>query len=143
MSQPSSDAPLTPRQSGVWGAVLIALGCGLSRLISTQPELLRAPAWVAYTAAGAVLLAGCTLVATAAGAGGVVDVLGVLTTVALVLSGGWVAFGSGAPQCMGSLPLGIPLSDAVCRGVFGVGTVIGAGVVMLFVRHALSRRRQR
>ncbi len=136
------ESPPTPRQHIAWGLALTAVALLLAFLIYTQPQNLHAPAWVAYTAAGAFFLGGLSLIAAAARASGLQNWLAVALVVALAVPGIWVAFGPGERKCIVALPFLEWSSEVICRAGFGVGALIGVGVVVLYIRHALGGRRK-
>jgi hypothetical protein len=110
-------------------------------LVYLEPQQLKAPAWVAFTACGAFGLAGLCLIAQATGATRTQNWLGVALSLALVLPGLWVAFGPGERECTVSLPFLQFVSTAVCRGAFGIGAALGVVVLVLYARHAIARQR--
>jgi hypothetical protein len=111
--------PLTRRANLAWGLALVALSLLIDYLIFSQPEKLHAPAWVAYIAASAFLLAGVQLVATAAGAKRVT---------------GWLAVG-----CV--FAMWVPALWIACRSVFGFSAVVGAAIICMYVRHLIVSTR--
>jgi hypothetical protein len=137
----SAEPQLSHRSRLGWGGALVVLSIVLCSLIYFQPQQLNAPAWVAYSAATAFLVAGLLLLAGAAKATRTQNWLGVALAVAMVLPGSWVAFGKGERQCTMSLPL-LPLAaEALCRAAFGVGAVLGVVILALYIRRALGRQR--
>ena len=134
---------LSPRSSVALGLGLIAMSLGFGALIYFQPQQLNAPAWVAYAAASAFLLAGLQVLAGTEKAGPLQDWLAVALILALLLPGAWVAFGGGNRQCEVTLPFIAFTSEGSCRVAFGVGALLGLAVFMLFIRRALNRQHDR
>ena len=132
---------LSSRSNLAWGVALVILSVALCALIYFQPQHLKAPAWVAYSACVAFCIAGLLLVAGAAGAKRTQNWLGVALALAMVLPGTWVAFGKGARECTVSLPFLEFASEALCRGAFAIGAVFGVGILALYIRHAIARQR--
>ena len=135
----SEHVPLGRRAKLAWGVVLVVLSLGVSALVYLHPEQLNAPAWVAYSAAAAFLLAGLLLLAASSNAARSQAWLGVVLLVALILPAVWVAFGSGARDCTISLPWLKFVSQALCRSAFGIGAALGVAVLALYFRHLLGR----
>ena len=133
----NSEPQLEPRSRLIWGLLCVLLSAVLAVLIFGRPQKLSAPAWVAYSAAAAFLIAGLLLVAGAANANRVQNWLAVVLLGFMVLPAMWIAFGAGPRQCTASLPIPGLASDIVCRSVFGLGALIGLGVLMLYVAHAI------
>jgi hypothetical protein len=102
----------------------IAAGLLAGALIHVQPAGLHVPAWVAYVAASAFVLAGLALVAGVAGVASLARWLGVAGTLSLFVVSAWVAFGPGEREC-----------PILCRGAFGVGAIL----VGLFLVGVLRR----
>jgi hypothetical protein len=110
-------------------------------MIYFHPEGLRAPAWVAYVAASAFVLAGLCLLAGAVGNTSLQRWLGVAVTVSLFAVSVWVAFGPGQRECSISLPFVQSLApDALCRGAFGVGAILVGLFLVLVLRRTIGNR---
>lgn len=89
-------------------------------MIYRQPDQLHAPAWVAYTACAAFVLAGLAIIADGTGA--------------------WVAIGAGVRDGSVSVPFfGTVGSELLCRGAFGLGAVIVAALLVWVVLRALRQ----
>jgi len=132
------------RQSLVGGLFLIAMGLATNAVIFLQPEQLRVPAWVAYAAASTFPLAGIALIAGVLGASRLVPWLGVLVVAGLLVPGLWVTFGPGPQKCSVYVAgIGGEASDWLCRAGFGIGSIIGSALLVLFIRHALGVRSSR
>jgi hypothetical protein len=130
---------LSRRQRLTIGALLMALGAGVSLAIHFQPQQLRAPAWVAYAAAGSFALAGAALIAGAYEAKRLVSWLGVLVVAALMTPALWVAFGAGGRECGFSLGFVSGVApDLFCRIGFGLGALLGLFILVLIIRQALT-----
>ena len=136
----STEPQLSSRSSLVWGVALVVLSVAMCALIHFQPQHLKAPAWVAYSACATFCIAGLLLIASAAGAKRTQSWLGVAIALAMVLPGIWVAFGKGERECTVSLPFLQFASDALCRGAFAIGAVLGVGILALYIRHAIARQ---
>jgi hypothetical protein len=125
----------------VLAAVAVASGLLVGFLIYVHPEGLRAPAWVAYVAAFAFVLAGLSLLAGAIGAIALQHWLGVAITASLFAVALWVAFGPGERECSMSLSFVESIApDAVCRSFFGVGAILVGLFLVLVLRRSFGRR---
>ena len=124
-----------------WGIAVVAMALALCALIYLHPEQLHAPAWVAYSAAAAFFVAGLSLLAGPAGATRTQNWLAVVLVVCMVLPGLWVAFGGGERQCKVSFTFLQFESEALCRGAFGVGAILGLGILALYVANAIRHQR--
>jgi hypothetical protein len=110
-------------------------------MIYAHPEGLRVPAWVAYIAASAFVLAGLCLLAGAVGNTSLQRWLGIGVTASLFVVGVWVAFGPGRRECSISLPFVQSIApDALCRGAFGVGAILVGLFLVLVVRRTVGNR---
>ena len=125
----------------VGGRLAVAAGSGVAALIWLQPQQLQAPAWVAYVAAAAFVLAGLAILART---GSRLNALFVaLTAAALVVPGGWVAFAPGSRECSFNLPFLEGMAPgAVCRVAFGLGTLIAALLFLLLLLRGLRSGNQ-
>jgi hypothetical protein len=128
---------LSRRSSLLWGLLCIALSLGVAAMVHWRPQQLNAPAWVVYCAAAAFFFAGLILLAAAAGSPRIQDWLAVALILAMLVPGSWVAFGPGERHCSASFPIPGVAPATACRGAFGLGTVICAGVLLLAIRLAL------
>jgi hypothetical protein len=130
---------LSRRQRLTIGALLIAVGAGISLAIHFHPQQLRAPAWVAYAAAGSFALVGAALIAGAYEAKKLVSWLGVLIVSALLVPFLWVALGPGARECGFSLGfISGAAPELLCRIGFGLGALLGLFILVLIIRQALQ-----
>lgn len=134
------------RQRRWAGWAALAAGLFTAWMVWRHPEGLRAPAFVAYAAAGAFALAGLSLVAGPR----LRKVLQAWMAVALVLllltPPVWIAFGPGERRCSVSLAHGILqvfgiASESACRLAFGASAVLGLAILVLFVRQAVRAQR--
>ena len=134
--------PAVSRRTQLIGAVTaVAAGLIVGYMIHFHPEGLRVPSWVAYVAASAFAFAGLCLFAGAAGISWLQRWLGIAVTLCLFVVSVWVAFGPGERECSMSIPfLQTVAPDALCRGAFGIGTLLVASFLGLFVRRALSSK---
>ena len=125
------------RRTQLIGAVAaVATGLVIGVMVHVHPEGLRAPAWVAYAAASAFVLAGLCLLAGAPGSARLQRWLGIAVTLPLLAVGSWVAFGPGERACSMSIPfLDSVAPEALCRGAFGAGSIL----IGLFLGLSLHR----
>jgi cytosine/uracil/thiamine/allantoin permease len=108
-------------------------------MIHLHPEGLRVPAWVAYVAAAAFVLAGLCLFAGALEIDWLQQWLGIAVTLSMLVVSLWIAFGPGERECSMSIPFVQTVApDALCRGAFGIGALLVALFIGVFVRRALS-----
>lgn len=124
------------------GVACAGAGLATGWLVHAHPEALRVPAWVAYVACAAFVVAGLLV---AAGEGRAMrplrDWLAVLLLVALFVPGAWVAFGPGPRACRVSLPLmASAAGEVLCRGAFGLGAILMGVMVAWALRLALRPR---
>ena len=129
-----------PRRTQFIGAVVsVAAGLAVGFMIHLHPEGLRVPAWVAYVAAAAFVLAGLCLLAGAMEIPRLQQWLGIAVTLSMLVVSLWIAFGPGERECSMSIPFVQTVApDALCRGAFGIGALLVALFVGLLVRRALS-----
>ena len=129
-----------PRRTQFIGAVVsVAAGLVVGFMIHLHPEGLRVPAWVAYVAAAAFVLAGLCLLAGAMEIPWLQQWLGIAVTLSMLVVSLWIAFGPGERECSMSIPFVQTVApDALCRGAFGIGALLVALFVGLLVRRALS-----
>ncbi len=132
--------PVVSRRTQLIGAVTaVAAGFMVGYMIHLHPEGLRVPSWVAYVAASAFVFAGLCLFAGAAEISWLQRWLGIAVTLCLFAVSAWVAFGPGERECSMSIPfLQTVAPDVLCRGAFGIGALLVASFLGLFVRRALS-----
>ena len=127
--------PTSRRTQLAAGACSIAVGVLVGGIVHWHPEGLRAPAWVAYVAAAAFVLAGACLASAALAITWLQRwlVLGVVACLFAVTA--WVAFGPGARECAVSFAFFAGLApDALCRTAFGAGALLLAVVLALVLR---------
>ena len=123
------------------GALLLLAACCMALLIHLYPEQLKAPEWVALSAVGLFALAGVCIIAQALkflrlASWLVCGLLGAMTVVP-----SWIALGKGPRQCaMVSLGTHSAALEAICRGVFGAGSLTLAVIFIIAVRGALRTR---
>lgn len=130
-----STAPRHP----VVGAISALAGIGVALLVHLQPEKLRAPAWVAYAAAGAFFLAGVSMLAQAHGAPRRWLAWIALAVLACLLTPlAWIVVANPDGHCRANL-LGwwIEAPAWSCRGGLAVALVVGLLMLVWAVRHAL------
>lgn len=126
------------------GAAIAAVGMACAALVHFHPERLNVPAWVAYTACAAFVLAGAALVAHERGLPRVHAWIGVALVAAMGIPGAWVAFGAGDRRCSGGFAFASTESPQwLCRGAFGLGAVIVAALFLWAVVNALRKQGKR
>lgn len=122
----------TPSSPSIKVAVaVLALALVLGVLVHAHPEKLRAPAWVAYAASGALGVAGLCIGALALGLARTARWLACLLLATMTAIPAWIAFGPGARQCT-VMTLGMRTGESalVCRGAFAVAAMV-LGVMFL------------
>jgi hypothetical protein len=106
---------------------------------------MRAPAWVVLLTGGLFVLAGVVVWTQGTVAGlAVARAAGLVMAAGLASVAGWVAFGPGPRSCGGSISLPLvtawrAVPDLECRVVFGLATVMGAGMVALILAGLLRQ----
>lgn len=139
MMPPMPAIPPTSRRTQFTAAACsIAVGVLVAVMVDLHPEGLRAPAWVAYAAAAAFVLAGACLASAALAIAWLQRwlVLGVVACLFAVTA--WIAFGSGARECSVSFGFIAGLApDALCRSAFDVGALL-LGIVLALVLRRLA-----
>jgi len=121
------------------GLAISALGVALGMLIVRHPESLRAPLWVALTAAGAFVAAGVAMVGEGSGLRLLRNfaLLGLL--LAMFAPALWVSFGPGTRACHGGVGAGGAwvdrwnVSEFACRGGFAIGAALLALMLVVFL----------
>jgi hypothetical protein len=123
------------------GATLTLAACGMAVLVYLHPEKLKAPAWVAFSAVGLLGFAGACVIVQALRWNDLARWLVCALLGGMTVIPAWIALGSGSRQCSAvSFGLRSAVSEAMCRGVFGVSTVILAALFAVAVRAALRAR---
>ena len=133
---------MSDRRKRLLGGSLSAMvGALTAALIYRYPEQLHAPAWVAYTACSAFVFAGLTIIASESPLRRIHAWLVVACMGALLVPGAWVAFGPGVRECSVSVPFFSHVgSELLCRGAFGLGTLIVAALLVWVVLRALRQQ---
>lgn len=126
---------LSPAAQRGWGGLLIGIGALTAWSIRTHPAALRAPAWVAYCACAAFVIAGLAItlrawVSRRAYAWLMVVLVAVMTAVPA-----WVALGDGVRQCRANVPF--LRTETGCRLGFGVSALVMLGVCVAVVAAAV------
>ncbi|MGY3265593.1 hypothetical protein [Lysobacter sp. HA35] len=125
----------------LFGVAIIAVGVFTAGMIALYPEGLNAPAWVAYLAATAFVVAGCAQLASAFNRPRLGETLALAIVGLMLLIELWVAAGSGARRCLvsgiGASGVG---SGSVCRGVFAASAVLLAAMLLIGLRGWWKRR---
>ena len=129
-----------PRRTQFIGAVVaVAAGLVVGLMIHRHPEGVRVPASVAFVAAAAFVLAGLCLFAGALEIDWLQQWLGIAVTLSMLVVSLWIAFGPGARECSMSIPfVQTAAPDALCGGAFGIGALLAALFIGVFLRRALS-----
>lgn len=127
------------------GALILAVGAGIALMIHLHPENLRAPAWVAYAAAGAFGIAGLMLLAQARGWTRLQAALPPLLIACLLTPLLWiVAANPDGGRCrVDILGYSARAPEILCRAGLAVGAAIGLGILLLALRHAVRAWRAR
>ncbi len=135
-------ASMTERRQRLLGA-LVSTVAGLltAAMIYLHPEGLHVPAWVAYVACAAFVLAGLTLMAHEFALRRTHAWLVAACAASLLVPAAWIAFGPGVRKCSVSVTFLSSIgSDLMCRGVFGLGAVIVAALLVWIVLRALRQQ---
>jgi hypothetical protein len=127
---------LSPARQRLIGSACTGVGVVTVWLVTTHPERLRAPAWVAYAACACFVIAGVAIalhswLSRRAYAWMMVSLLAVMTVIPA-----WIALGAGSRQCRATTAM--LSAETGCRIGFGVSAVVLA--VMLVVAVASARR---
>lgn len=128
------------------GALVAGMGAALALAVFFRPEALKVPAWVAYVAALAFVLAGWTVIARARGNRMLQAWLPVALLACMAAIPTWLAFGPGTRRCTVSVTRWMVTllgrhTDLACRIGFGVAAVVGIGLVLLAAAQALRSTR--
>jgi hypothetical protein len=128
------------RSQLLMAAATTLMGVLVVTLIYLHPEGLRVPAWVAYVAASAFVLAGLCLLALAIDMVWLQRLLGVAVALSLFVVSLWVAFGPGPRECSVSLSFvqGVA-ADTLCRGAFAIGAILVGLFIVLAIRRIVSK----
>ena len=133
------NASVSRRTQLIEAVAAVAIGLLVAFMIHLPPEGLRVPAWVAYMAASAFVLAGLCLLAGAVELNWLQRWLGIAVTLSLFVISLWIAFGPGERACSMSIPLvQMVAPDTLCRGAFGIGALLVALFLGLLVRRAIA-----
>jgi len=139
----AASAPISRRKQLAAAACSIAAGLLVAGMVHGHPEGLRTPAWIAYVAGAAFVLAGACLASAALAIAWLQGwlVLGVVGCLFAVTA--WIAFGPGARECSVSFGfLAGVAPEALCRGAFGGGALLLAVVLALVLRRLALPVRQ-
>ena len=99
----------------IGGVAAVAVGLIVAYMIHGHPEELRAPAWVAYLAGSAFVLAGLSLLAGAFAAIWLQRWLGIAVALSMLGISLWVAFGSAERGCSVSISFFRTIgADGIC-----------------------------
>ena len=133
---------MTERTRTAWfGVLTVAAGALAAAGIHWHPEQLNAPEWAGYSACLAFVFVGLSVVAEANARPRAAAWLALGFLGALVLAAMWVGFGPGSRECSFWLSSIAGIStDWICRGVFGLGAVIGAGLLLWGASRALRQK---
>ena len=106
--------------------------------IYARPQGLRVPAWVAYAAAAAFVGGGGALIAAACESKKLEAAFGLIALLGLLVPFLWVALGPGPQECSVYLPfISTAGAEWLCRGGFGIASLLGLLILVLFLRRAL------
>jgi hypothetical protein len=120
------------------GGLSVAAGLFCASMIYLHPGQLGAPAWVAYFACAAFVSGGAAILGRELQLPLLNAWLPVAVLFTMLIPGAWIAFGSGSRECGVSLPvLDFAGAEALCRGAFGIGAIIVAGMLIWAIRCAL------
>jgi hypothetical protein len=134
-------AQLSRRTQLFAGGASVALGLLIAVLVHAHPESLRAPAWVVHVAATMFVLVGACLLSVAWGVAWLQPWLGLGIAGCLFAVSAWIAFGPGEMECSISFPYLVGVApDALCRGMFGLGSLLAAVFVALLIRRVVLGR---
>ena len=129
-------------QFKVMGLAMVAAGALTAAMVSAHPESLRAPAWVAYAACCAFILAGCSSLARAYRRDRLALGVVCLMLAALTAIPAWIGFWPGARQCGGVAGgFAFMASGAACRTAFGAGAVVMGAMLVAALRQWLGKAR--
>lgn len=125
------------------GALAALAGVAVAVLVYLQPQKLRAPAWVAYAAALAFVLAGLSLLAQGTRVSRRLQAwLGVVLLACLMAPAAWIAVASPAGRCQASwLGWFMTSPQWICRAGFAVATFFGAVIFVVMLRQAIRTGR--
>ncbi len=132
MRQRESLHDLSPARKLVLGCAVAGLGMVVALLIHFHPERLRVPAWVAFVACAVFVIAGMAIALHAWLSPKAYARLMVLLLVLMTAVPAWIAFGPGPRRCTATIP-GLA-AESGCRAVFGLGTLILLGFVVVAFR---------
>lgn len=124
-----------------FGACLILAAIGCAVLVHAHPERLRSPEWVALLAAALLGFGGVCVILSALRLHSPLRWLVCGLLVAMAAIPGWIATSDAATQCtVVSLGVRASISEAGCRGAFGLGTLVLLVMLIFAVRGALRQR---
>lgn len=121
----------------LFGVFSCAAGVITAVAVYVQPAGPGAPAWVAYSACLAFVIAGLVILAKESASGGLYRWAAALLLVAVAIPPNWVAFGPGTRICSGSVGLFDFSGPGIsCRLAFGIGGACMAAVAVWAIRMA-------
>jgi hypothetical protein len=133
--------PEEPRRLERMGVVMLLAGAFVAAMVTLHPQGLKAPAWVAYLAAGVFVLAGATALARARQWSVLADGMVCVLLAAMLAIGLWVALGPGGRRCVaGASGAGGTIPEMACRSAFGLGALVVGVMLAIAVRGWLRRR---
>ncbi|TZF81996.1 hypothetical protein [Cognatilysobacter lacus] len=125
----------------LFGAAIVAVGLFTAGMITLYPEGLNAPAWVAYLAASAFVVAGSAQLASAFNRPHLAEILALAIVGLMLVVELWVAFGSGERNCAVKVAGAAGLApESACRSAFAVGAVLVGAMLLIGLRHWWKRR---
>jgi len=124
-----------PRQRIVGGAICCAIAIFIAYVVWSENPGLNTPPAIAYTAAGIFGAAGIALFLQAYGRErGSVAVI-VLLLGAMAVVAGWMAFGPGNRECIGTIGFfTFGSGQMACRGVFAASAILTGGIAVMAAR---------
>lgn len=113
----------------------IIAGVFAAAMVTLYPEGLHSPAWIAYLASGAFVLAGGAVLARSHRRARLAHALVMMILAVMLVVELWIALGPGARECSGGVAgLSLMASERTCRTVFGLGAVLVTGMLGLAMR---------
>ncbi len=126
-----------PRVDTLFGCVVALIGIAVAIAIYRQPESLQVPLWLALTACLCFVLSGIALSLKSTHYTRMYQWSVVVLLLCMACIPAWLALGSGARTCTATIPL--IDSNLGCRLAFGVATAFMLPILLLAIKHAVSR----
>ncbi len=129
---------VSQNRNRVVGVFCCVVGALTALAIYARPERLHAPAWLAYMACAAFVLAGLVILAMESKHKALYRWAVAALLVAMAVPPNWIAFGPGERRCSAAIGFVRFISGAVaCRIAFAIGGVIVAAMAVWAIRMAL------